>query len=254
MSGLSIGRRLTPQWLKKRLAPYLLHRVLHPDLLVPPAELETAYRAALDDLLAHSRGTDVGDYVEFGVAHGTSMVCMANSSRAVGLGHMRLIGFDSFEGLPAGVSEEDNGVYEQGDGRAPESATRRNLRRNNVEPARITLVKGWFDDTATPELAASLGLNRIGVAMIDCNVYSSARVALQFVAPLLADRAVLVFDDWHHSGLAEAGLGEFRAYEEMLAGHPELREVGRLPRYHPNAELVILERHTTFTNVSGQSS
>jgi O-methyltransferase len=243
VSASSIGKRLMPQWLKERLRPYLLHRVLHPDLMVLPAELETAYRAALDDLLAHSGGTDVGDYVEFGVAHGTSMICMANTSRAVGLGHMRLIGFDSFEGLPAGVSDEDLGVYKPGDGRAPESATRRNLRRNNVEPARTTLVTGWFDDTATPEVAASLGLNRIGVAMIDCNVYSSARKALQFISPLLADRAVLVFDDWHYSGLAEAGLGEARAYGEMLAEHPELREVGRLPRYHPNAELVILERH-----------
>ena len=242
MDARSIAKRRTPQWLKKRLRPYLPRRVIEPYLLVPPQELETTYRAALRDLLAHSDSTDIGDYVEFGVCHGTSMVCMANASRDVGLAQMRLIGFDSFEGLPEGVAEEDNGVWKPGDFRATESATRRNLRRSGVEPARMRLVKGWFHETATFEAAAEMALHRIAVAMIDCDVYSSARVALDFVAPLLSDRAVLVFDDWHSSGLAEAGLGERRAYEEMLAHHPELQEVGRMPRYAANAELIIVER------------
>lgn len=81
--------------------------------------------------------------------------------------------------------------------------------------------------------------------MIDCDACSSARTALEFLVPLLADRAVLFFDDWHSNGLARARQGERRAFEEMMARHPELYEVTRLTPYAANAEVVMVERRRT---------
>ena len=107
--------------------------------------------------------------------------------------------------------------------------------------SRVTLVKGWFDDTATPATAAAHGITSAGVVMVDCDNYSSAKAALRFAAPLLGRRAVVVFDDWHHAGLAERGLGEKRAFEEFLAEHPEFR-AEPFGSYAPKAEVFALTR------------
>ena len=45
---------------------------------------------------------------------------------------------------------------------------------------------------------------------------------LAFCEPLIRQQAVLVFDDWHASGLADKGLGEARAFAEFLQAHPSL--------------------------------
>ena len=43
-----------------------------------------------------------------------------------------------------------------------------------------------------------------------------------FSAPLIGRRAVVYFDDWNAGGLADKRLGERRAFEELLAEHPDL--------------------------------
>jgi O-methyltransferase len=85
------------------------------------------------------------------------------------------------------------------------------------------LVKGWFEKTLTPELRNDHELVKASTIMIYCDLYSSARTALEFSAPLIRDEAIVVFDDWDGgSGLAERGEGEARAFQEFLAEHPEL--------------------------------
>jgi O-methyltransferase len=250
-------KRVTPTPVRTALRQKILNplryrfpqRVLIPlgigPKLVPEAELRGAYERALD-LLADGTGPpELGDYVEFGVCHGTSMTCMAHASKAAGVANMRLIGFDSFEGLPEGVENEDGGEWRSGDFRSSERLARRNLKSAGVTDDRYVLVRGWFEDTATSETAARLGVERVSVAMIDCDVYSSAVTSLAFLAPLLADRAVLFFDDWNAGGLAEKGAGERRAFDEFLAAHPEYRVVDELDPYTPNAHVVVLARRET---------
>jgi O-methyltransferase len=210
--------------------------------LVPEVELQDAYERSLKVLLAAGDRAELGEYVEFGVCHGTSMACMARASDAVGLRRMRLIGFDSFEGLPEGVEDEDDGIWRSGQYKASERTARRTLKRAGVPDHRVALVKGWFDETATPETAVRLGLQRVSLAMIDCDVYSSTVTALAFLAPLLADTSVLVFDDWNSGGLADRNEGERRAFEEWLAEHPEFQVIDELEPYVPHAHIAVIER------------
>jgi predicted O-methyltransferase YrrM len=212
--------------------------------LVPKEQLQAAYEDALLLLLERlqDRG-DPGDYIEFGVCRGDSMACIARASSNVGLDGMRLIGFDSFEGLPASVELEDNGVWRRGQFKYTEAAARRSLQRQGVDERRVVLRKGWLADTATPAAAAELGIEKIAIAMIDCDVYSSARTALELVGPLLGDSAVIFFDDWHSGGdLAAAGQGEARAFQEFLAERPKLRVARYLTSYADNAEVVLVEK------------
>jgi O-methyltransferase len=203
--------------------------------LVPAEDLEAAYRAALR-YLAERHGSDgLGDYLEFGVFRGESLLCMQRALVAAGLPYVRLIGFDSFEGLPESLDPGDTAM--RGEGRVPwkprsfysrYEATRTALTQGGVDWERTVLVKGWYDKTLVPEARAQLGLGSISVVMIDCVLYSSTALALAFCAPLIREEAVLVFDDWEAGEVAEHNLGEKAAFEEFLVEHPEFvaREIG----------------------------
>ncbi len=58
--------------------------------------------------------------------------------------------------------------------------------------------------------------------MIDCDLYSSTVDALAFCEPLIQERAVVFFDDWHSASLAAQGLGERRAFDEFIARHTDI--------------------------------
>jgi hypothetical protein len=229
--------RLYPSWqpgLARRL------RVGREAPLVPERELEERYRDALNRLLA-ARPEEVGDYLEFGVYVGTSLLCMHRASRAVGLESLRLYGFDSFQGLPEGTATEAAGIWQPGWYRAEYSLVREHLTRNGIDWDRTTLVPGWFEETLVPGLAQQLGIKKAGIIMIDCDIYSAALTALAFCAPLIRDRAVVFFDDWGPGGLAAKGLGESRAFGEFLAGNPDLR-AEELPPYSDDSKVFFVTR------------
>jgi O-methyltransferase len=204
--------------------------------LVPERELEATYRDALELLASRAGSDDVGEYLEFGVYVGTSLLCMHRASNAVGLGSMRLFGFDSFQGLPDAAAMEGEGAWRPGQFQADYESVRENLTRSGIEWRRTVLVPGWFEDTLHPNLALQLGIEKAGIVMIDCDIYSSARTALAFCAPLIRDQATIVFDDWNSSGL-----GERRAFEEFLAEHPDLK-TEELPSYSEKAKVFLVMR------------
>ena len=86
-----------------------------------------------------------------------------------------------------------------------------------VDRRRVTLVPGWFSDTCVPATARKFNITKASVIMVDCDIYSSTKEALTFCAPLITDKALMLFDDWHTGQLAAKNLGERRAFEEWLA-------------------------------------
>jgi O-methyltransferase len=201
-------------------------RVAAGDRLVPEVELELKYREALQYLIEKHGVRGIGDYVEFGVYHGASMACMYRASHSLGLDGMRLFGFDSFEGLPAAAAEpESGGVWSAGQFAIGERFARQFLTRAGVDWSRVTLVKGWFTDTLTQQLVREHHITKASVIMVDSDLYSSAKDALRFCAPLIRDEAIVFFDDWEASPDADLGdrnLGERRAYAEWLEQQPDL--------------------------------
>ncbi len=212
--------------------------------LVPEAALEDHYRRALEILAQRLKPEAIGSYVEFGVYIGTSMTCMYRALRSAGLDHIRLVGFDSFEGLPAEASIEGAGRWQPGQFHSDLDLTMTNLKRNDVPLERVSLVPGWFSDTATDAVAARIGLNSISVVMIDSDLYSSAVTALDFCASRLTPVSVLFFDEWSVGAPGEAGFDEKRAFEEFLSGHPELHaeDLDDLGRYKDVSRGFVLTR------------
>lgn len=215
---------LLPRGLRKRLKSALTRAETsagRPPLLVDPAILEERYRDALGALIERHGADSLGDYLEFGVFVGTSLGCMDRALDSHGLTGVRLFGFDSFEGLPDEARTDDEGLWgEPGRWSSDLENTVGNLRRQGVDLSRTVLVPGWFDDTLTPALRDRHRITHASVLMIDCDLYTSAKQALDFCAPLIRGEAILFFDDWEDVG--DRDLGEKRAFREFLDDNDRL--------------------------------
>ena len=88
----------------------------------------------------------------------------------------------------------------------------------------------------------------MSIALIDCDIYSASKEALDFVAPLLTDHAILVFDDWHYADMADQNLGEARAFSEFAEQNRERFLIEQLPSCYPNSAVFLLTRTKGFND------
>ncbi len=187
--------------------------------LVPEDELVRSYRAAVA-LMEPELALPGAAYLEFGVFIGTTMACMYRASSESGA-VVRMVGFDSFQGMPKGVETQDDGRWREGDLSMSIDLARENLAKNGVPADRAELVPGWFEDTLTDATRRALGLQAAPIVMVDCVIASATATALTFLTPLIGTRSLVYFDDWAVVDLHDRGLGERAAFEAWLAEHPE---------------------------------
>src|SRR5688572_24340770 len=141
--------RHLPGWLHSRLKSVIGKNTFVP--LVITEELQPKYKMACDFLIEKIGKDQIGDYLEFGVSHGSSMSIMHRVLKDSGLSKVRLFGFDSFEGMPDISANEDNGQWKPGEFASPLEATKDFLTSKGVDWSRTFLTKGWFSDTLKPE-------------------------------------------------------------------------------------------------------
>lgn len=208
--------------------------------MVPTKKLRATYRSGLNQLIAKVGRDGVGDYLEFGVHSCTSLLCMYWELQVLSLKHVRLFGFDSFEGLPVSAEPDDVGSWAPGAFRSEYDFALQILKDERVDPARVQLTRGWFSDTLTPDFPSRNRLSKASVIMVDCDQYLGAKEALTFCAPLIKDHALVLFDDWNSGNLAARGLGEKRAFDEFLGTGEFTAE--RCEPYTGNAEVFFVSR------------
>ena len=205
--------------------------------LVPADTFTISVAEALDRLLEREAPAVLGDYLEFGVSRGTSLSCVSRELRSRKIDHVRLFGFDSFEGMPEESAEEG---WTPGAYRSTLSATRSYMATQGVKFDGVELIKGWFDDTATPETRDRLGLAKVSLIDFDCDTYSATKVALAFSLPLIHDQAVVIFDDW--GARSERNMiGQREAFQEDIA-EPGVFTYEPLRPYNANSRVFLLTR------------
>lgn len=209
--------------------------------LVPEQPLRELLASGLRELVDRVGADSLGSYLEFGVYNGTSLLCMYRELDELGLNHVRLVGFDSFQGLPPEAAVEDEGRWEPGRCHSPLEFTTAVLTSEGVDWKRVALVPGWYNETLTPQTRDTLGLGKASVIMIDCDLYSSAKQALDFCAPLIADEALILFDEFHPRGLRGKYVGERRAFDEFLRENPCF-SAEPFGKYAPRAETFFVRR------------
>jgi O-methyltransferase len=181
-----------------------------------------------------------GDYLEFGVFRGERLLqayetvnflikriqskkdpyLRKTSSR--NLEEMRFFGFDSFEGLPEtkqiDVTEGQEAWLGEGGFSASLKEVTGLMPRKAIENKRIRLVKGWFNESLTPQLKKTHDMKAASIVHIDCDFYESTVPALEFCTDLLQNGSVVIFDDWwmYHG---RSDRGEQRAFNEWKERH-----------------------------------
>jgi O-methyltransferase len=202
--------------------------------LVPKNEFHKCVANAVDALRVHEKNSELGDYLEFGVSRGTSMSCVYHVVTEKQLSNVRLFGFDSFEGLPQEAAAEG---WRPGAFKSTLSATQHYLFREGVDLNRVTLTKGWFKDTCTPETRVRLKLDKASLIMVDCDIETASLDVLRFSAPHIKGRAVVLLDDW----ASDARGGQRRAFEQFMNENRNLK-AEPMPSYTKAARVFMLIR------------
>ncbi len=166
-----------------------------------------------------------GEWLEFGTGSGESTKIMSNER----MGTNRVYTFDSFLGLPENWGRLDHGIgsFKQ---------VKPKLPRN------VVCVEGLFEKTL-PNFLKSHPNIQISLIHIDCDVYSSTKTVLTYLAPLIKPGCVIVFDELFfyngcekHEALAlYEMLQEFGFHYEFIGIRGTLRgdeAMKQTPRHH----------------------
>lgn len=144
--------------------------------------------------LAFGAAPKNGLILEFGVRFGNTIRQIA------ALAHQQVHGFDSFEGLPEEWHHEAKGSYTT-KGQIPSV------------PKNVSLHVGWFDESLPAFLQSHQGPARL--INVDCDIYSSTKTVLDFLAPRIVPGTVIVFDEY--IGNEHWREDEFKAFQEAVA-------------------------------------
>jgi O-methyltransferase len=165
-----------------------------------------------------------GDYLEFGVWKGGSMIAAYHLSKHFSsLSSMRFYGFDSFQGIPAvTLNQAEAQHFPPGVFFADLGEVRSNLIGADVDMERVNLIPGWYSDSLNGGTRRRLPLKLAAIVNVDCDMYESAVSVLAFIEPYLADGSVIIFDDWYCFANRE-GWGEQKAFNEWLRKNRHLK-------------------------------
>jgi len=140
-------------------------------------------------------------YLEFGVFKGDSIRYWSNLNLDPAT---RLIGFDTFTGLPEAwthfIDKTHRGAFDAG-GKVPQ-----------FDDPRVSFVKGRFQDSLPGFLSQFQQSGRL-VVHLDADLYSATLYVLTMLNARLPDGAILILDEF------SSVLHEFRALEDFCSAY-----------------------------------
>ena len=222
---------------KDRIRPYIvkalqktkLNRLAHKIYYGYVHGFDTANQAVLDaqkKCFQHTLESGValnGDYMEFGIFKGYAFWHAQKVAADHNIDDMRFFGFDSFAGLPD-VTDSDlskNDVFYKGQYACDKETVTKNLDSSGVDWERTVLVEGYFNDSLTPELRKKHNFQKISIALIDCDLYSSTKDVLDYIGNMVQDQTIFMFDDWNCYD-RDDNRGQRKAFREFLEQNSEL--------------------------------
>jgi hypothetical protein len=158
-----------------------------------------------------------GDYYEFGIFKGYAFWYAQKIANQHNSNKMNFWGFDSFQGLPP-VKEKDKTqeeIFYQGQYSCIKDKVIDNLKNQGVDWNRTFLIEGYFEDSLKEELKQKHSMNKVAVALIDCDLYYSTVEVLSFIENLIMDKTILIFDDWNCFD-KDNERGQRKAFREFL--------------------------------------
>lgn len=160
-----------------------------------------------------------GNYAEFGVSGGVSLIAFARILKVLERGldwkeQREIYGFDSFEGLPKlhdhdDPKQNDNEHMLEGGFCDPEGY--KHLLKFVETADNVTLVKGWFCDTLPKFLKENPAIT-FSLVYIDCDLYESTKDVLENIWGHVSPGGIVLFDELYHKDFP----GETLAFKEFF--------------------------------------
>jgi len=134
-----------------------------------------------------------GDIIEFGVYQGFSLSWLARFRDLHKLNNRKIIGIDSFEGLPITSGPWVKHTF----GDSTEVIVNKTLQQQltNIQQRNIIIIKAWFDDLAL-EKKLQTETNSLALIHIDCDLKVSLQSIFNLIELYLKGIQFLLFDDW----------------------------------------------------------
>jgi O-methyltransferase len=159
-------------------------------------------------------------FFEFGCHSGRTFSAAVNAARFLRMRDVDFFAFDSFEGLPQ-TNEIEDGYFQTGTFfTSKDDFWRIVKRRTGVRLADRQIIKGFYNESLKEVVRNRMP--KAGVIHIDVDLYSSTVDVLDFIAPLLVEGSVILFDDWH-TFPGGSLMGERRAMAEFMLENPDFR-------------------------------
>jgi O-methyltransferase len=114
------------------------------------------------------------------------------------------------------------------------------LNRYGVDWKRTFLVEGYYSKSLNENTKKAHRFRQCAVCVIDSDLYESARDVLNFVGPLLGEKAFIVFDDWN-CYKADPERGERKAFSEFLERNPAIRTTSQ-GMFGTNCQVFLIEK------------
>lgn len=155
-----------------------------------------------------------GDYAEFGCC-GCRTFGLAYAESRKHSHNAKLWAFDSFEGLPPPKDERDeHPVWVEGTMRTELDQFHNLCKKRGIPRNCYEVVPGFYNESL-PKLTQEKAPDRIALAYIDCDLYSSTVDVLDFLWPRLRHGMIIAFDDYFCYSDSELS-GERRAMLERF--------------------------------------
>lgn len=141
-----------------------------------------------------------GNYYEFGVGKRTlSAFCKAVRNYCLSSGHsrdsFRIFCFDSFSGLPAKSSWRDNTIdWSEGMFKTSQESMHQLLKLYDLDQ-NARFIPGFYETTLTDGLRKELRAFPPAIVTIDVDYYSSTKLILNWLQPILQSGTLFYFDD-----------------------------------------------------------
>ena len=139
---------------------------------------------------------------------------------------MRFFGFDSFEGLPTiqGIDKTEKEFFYEGQYSYSKDKVVRSLKEMGVDWNRTFLIDGFFSESLNQKTKDNYKMNKIAVALVDCDLYSSTVEVLDFIRDMVTDQTILIFDDWNAFNKNNEK-GQRRAFSQFLEENAEVSAI-----------------------------
>lgn len=141
-----------------------------------------------------------GDYLEFGILKGKSLLHSYRCYKKLGLSERNFYGLDSFQGFPT----ENHNFFTNKNF----TSNSYNVKKTFKKIKNIQIIEGFFEDTIKQKNIQDI--EQISFTFIDCDIYESALSIFPFLKNRMKPGSFIMIDDF--SSIDKNGNTIFKAF------------------------------------------